>query len=198
MPPQTVTNLNHSAHLEDHGPLSPDSIKATSVQFVYGNDVDAVDTAVRVAMVNFFTAPNILGGIKEHTRTLRLFSRPVVALQRGPFLRSRPELSEFVERLAETQVKWLVEGSGISKKQLWFNFEVVVRECLSLIPSILQICSERNSVWPADKNQARNLPLFNGMWTISLFDFSLQAKWSFHVFSLLSLNFIICLYSAIA
>lgn len=117
IPPQTVTNLNQATHLEDTGPLSPDSIKTTAVQFVFGNDVDAVDTAVRVAMVNFFTSPNILGGIKEHTRTLRLFSRPVVALQRGPFLRSRPELSEFVERLAETQSleyygEWLVYPSN--------------------------------------------------------------------------------------
>ncbi|PFX25764.1 MAP kinase-activating death domain protein [Stylophora pistillata] len=117
IPPQTVTNLNQATHLEDTGPLSPDSIKTTAVQFVFGNDVDAVDTAVSVAMVNFFTSPNILGGIKEHTRTLRLFSRPVVALQRGPFLRSRPELSEFVERLAETQSleyygEWLVYPSN--------------------------------------------------------------------------------------
>ena len=108
MPPQTVTNLNHSAHMDDFGPLSPDSVKATSGQVVFGNDVDAVDIAVRVAMVNFFTSANILGGIKEHTRTLRLYSRPVVALQRGPFLKSRPELSEFVERLSESQVNVVI------------------------------------------------------------------------------------------
>ena len=105
MPPQTVTNLNQSAHLDDLGPLTPDGVKGTTGHLVYGNDVDAVDVAVRVAMMNFFTSSNILGGIKEHTRTLRLFSRPVVALQRGPFLKSRPELSDFVARLAESQVK---------------------------------------------------------------------------------------------
>lgn len=104
MPPQTVTNLNHSAVLDDLGPLTPPGVNGTAAP-VYGNDVDAVDIAVRVAMVNFFSSPNILGGIKEHTRTLRLYSRPVVALQRGPFLKSRPELSDFVARLSESQVK---------------------------------------------------------------------------------------------
>ena len=103
MPPQTVTNLNHSAIMGDLDPLSPPGVNGT-IAPVYGNDVDAVDIAVRVAMVNFFSSPNILGGIKEHTRTLRLYSRPVVALQRGPFLKSRPELSEFVVRLSESQV----------------------------------------------------------------------------------------------
>ena len=104
MPPQTVTDLNHSALLNDLTPSSPDSVNGIPAP-VYGNDVDAVDVAVRVAMVNFFTSPNILGGIREHTRTLRLYSRPVVALQRGPFLKSRPELSDFVVRLSESQVK---------------------------------------------------------------------------------------------
>lgn len=104
MPPQTVTNLNESAPLDDLEALAPDDTNSVTGQLVYGNDVDAVDIAVRVAMVKFFTSPNILGGIKEHTRTLRLYSRPVVALQRGPFLKSRPVLSDFVVRLADSQV----------------------------------------------------------------------------------------------
>ena len=104
MPPQTVQNLEESAPLDDLEPLNPDDTNSLAGQLVYGNDVDAVDIAVRVAMVKFFTSPNILGGIKEHTRTLRLYSRPVVALQKGPFLKSRPELSEFVLRLSEAQV----------------------------------------------------------------------------------------------
>lgn len=103
MPPQTLTNLNHSDLPDDLRPSTPDGMNGTPGS-VYGNDVDAVDVAVRVAMVNFFTSSNILGGINEHTRTLRLYSRPVVALQRGPFLKSRPELSDFVVRLSESQV----------------------------------------------------------------------------------------------
>ena len=111
MPPQTVTNLDDSAPLDDLGPLSPDDTNGFAGQLLYGNDVDAVDIAVRIAMVKFFTSPNILRGIKEHTRTLRLYSRPVVALQRGHFLKSRPELSEFVLRLSETQVNIIQKRS---------------------------------------------------------------------------------------
>ena len=108
MPPQTVTNLDDSAPLDDLEPLTPGDTNGLSGSLVYGNDVDAVDIAVRVAMVKFFCSPNVLGGIKEHTRTLRLFSRPVVAIQTGHFLRSRPELSEFVLRLSETQVNFCI------------------------------------------------------------------------------------------
>lgn len=108
MPPQTVTNLNDSAPLDDLEPLTPGDTNGLSGSLVYGNDVDAVDIAVRVAMVKFFSSPNVLGGIKEHTRTLRLFSRPVVAIKTGHFLRSRPELSEFVLRLSETQVNFSI------------------------------------------------------------------------------------------
>ncbi|XP_078346326.1 MAP kinase-activating death domain protein-like isoform X2 [Oculina patagonica] len=116
MPPQTVTNLDHSSLLDDLRPLTPNGVNGIPGP-VYGNDVDAVDIAVRVAMVNFFTSANILGGIKAHTRTLRLYSRPVVALQRGPFLKSRPELSDFVARLSESQSleyygEWLVNPSN--------------------------------------------------------------------------------------
>ena len=103
MPPQTVSNLDETTPLDDLEP--PDEVSSwMGQQLVFGNDVDAVDIAVRVALVKFFTAPNILGGIKEHTRTLRLFSRPVVALQREPFLKSRPKMSEFVLLLSESQV----------------------------------------------------------------------------------------------
>ena len=108
MPPQTVTNLDDSAPLDDLEPLTPGDTNGLSGSLVYGNDVDAVDIAVRVAMVKFFSSPNVLGGIKDHTRTLRLFSRPVVAIQTGHFLRSRPELSEFVLRLSETQVNFSI------------------------------------------------------------------------------------------
>ena len=42
---------------------------------------DSVDVATRVAMVRFFNSPNILANFAEHTRTLRLYPRPVVAFQ---------------------------------------------------------------------------------------------------------------------
>ncbi|XP_032894357.1 MAP kinase-activating death domain protein isoform X14 [Amblyraja radiata] len=76
---------------------------------IYGNDVDSVDIATRVAMVRFFNSPNVLQGYLAHTRILRLFPRPVVAFQVNSFLASRPKLSMFTEKLARTQA---VEYSG--------------------------------------------------------------------------------------
>ncbi|XP_072574481.1 MAP kinase-activating death domain protein-like isoform X3 [Paramormyrops kingsleyae] len=70
---------------------------------IYGNDVDSVDVATRVAMVRFFNSPNVLQGFQMHTRTLRLFPRPVVAFQASSFLASRPRQSRFAEKLSHTQ-----------------------------------------------------------------------------------------------
>ncbi|KAM3856109.1 MAP kinase-activating death domain protein isoform 6-T7 [Vipera latastei] len=70
---------------------------------IYGNDVDSVDVATRVAMVRFFNSPNVLQGFQMHTRTLRLFPRPVVAFQANSFLASRPKQTPFAEKLSKTQ-----------------------------------------------------------------------------------------------
>ena len=72
--------------------------------FIYGNDVDSVDVATRVAMVKFFNSPNVLAHHNEHTRTLRLHPRPVVAFQVHSFVQSRVVISKYVEQLAKTQV----------------------------------------------------------------------------------------------
>ncbi|KAJ8970537.1 hypothetical protein NQ314_001177 [Rhamnusium bicolor] len=80
--------------------------------FIYGNDVDSVDVATRVAMVRFFNSQNLLANFSEHTRTLRLYPRPVVAFQINSFLRSRPRASQFLNRFARTQaVEFLAEWS---------------------------------------------------------------------------------------
>ncbi|XP_053682478.1 MAP kinase-activating death domain protein isoform X1 [Sabethes cyaneus] len=80
--------------------------------FLYGTDVDSVDVATRVAMVRFFNSQNTLANFTEHTRTLRLYPRPVVAFQINSFLRSRPRASAFLNRFARTQaVEWLAEWS---------------------------------------------------------------------------------------
>ncbi|XP_012287241.1 MAP kinase-activating death domain protein isoform X2 [Orussus abietinus] len=80
--------------------------------FIYGNDVDSVDIATRVAMVRFFNSQNLLANFTEHTRTLRLYPRPVVAFQINSFLRSRPRASHFLNRFARTQaVEFLAEWS---------------------------------------------------------------------------------------
>lgn len=80
--------------------------------FIYGNDVDSVDVATRVAMVRFFNSQNLLANFTEHTRTLRLYPRPVVAFQINSFLRSRPRSSQYLNRFARTQaVEFLAEWS---------------------------------------------------------------------------------------
>ncbi|KAK9877674.1 hypothetical protein WA026_019345 [Henosepilachna vigintioctopunctata] len=80
--------------------------------FIYGNDIDSVDIATRVAMVRFFNSQNLLANFTEHTRTLRLYPRPVVAFQINSFLSSRPRTSQFLNRFAKTQaVEFLAEWS---------------------------------------------------------------------------------------
>ncbi|CAF1335976.1 unnamed protein product, partial [Didymodactylos carnosus] len=98
----------HQLQLNSNGSLNT----TTYNPFIYGNDVDSVDVATRVAMVRFFNSPNILGNFHEHTRTLRLHPRAVVAFQYSSFIRSRPVKSTFVIRLAKTQaVEFFAEWS---------------------------------------------------------------------------------------
>ncbi|XP_055913086.1 MAP kinase-activating death domain protein isoform X11 [Eupeodes corollae] len=79
---------------------------------IFGTDVDSVDVATRVAMVRFFNSQNTLANFTEHTRTLRLYPRPVVAFQINSFLRSRPRASVFLNKFARTQaVEFLSEWS---------------------------------------------------------------------------------------
>ena len=37
---------------------------------IYGNDVDSVDIATRVAMVRFFNSPNVLANFSEETQSM--------------------------------------------------------------------------------------------------------------------------------
>ena len=99
---QTV-NSNRDKH---------DLISKTFNPLIYGNDVDSVDVATRITMVQFLNSRNILGNFNEHTRTLRLYSRPVVAFQYNSFIRSRPIKSTFIIKLAKTQaVEFFAEWS---------------------------------------------------------------------------------------
>ncbi|GAB0092198.1 MAP kinase-activating death domain protein [Sergentomyia squamirostris] len=89
-------------------PIAPPTINP----FIYVSDVDSVDVATRVAMVRFFNSQNTLANFTEHTRTLRLYPRPVVAFQINSFLRSRPRASGFLGKFARTQaVEFLAEWS---------------------------------------------------------------------------------------
>ncbi|XP_041972734.1 MAP kinase-activating death domain protein isoform X4 [Aricia agestis] len=98
--PHSTANSPHSTPQQPFNPL------------IYGNDVDSVDIATRVAMVRFFNSQNILANFMEHTRTLRLYPRPVVAFQINSFLRSRPRTTAFLNKFARTQaVEFLAEWS---------------------------------------------------------------------------------------
>ncbi|CAF0724283.1 unnamed protein product [Brachionus calyciflorus] len=89
-----------------------ESINRSFNQLIYGNDVDSVDVATRITMVQYLNSKNILGNFNEHTRTLRLYPRPVVAFQYNSFIRSRPIKSSFIIKLAKTQaVEFLAEWS---------------------------------------------------------------------------------------
>ncbi|XP_057363658.1 MAP kinase-activating death domain protein isoform X33 [Manis pentadactyla] len=111
------------------GRPSSDLQSTPSTEFnplIYGNDVDSVDVATRVAMVRFFNSPNMLRGLQMHTRTLRLFPRPVVAFQVGSFLASRPRQTPFAEKLARTQAveyfgEWILNPTNYAFQRIHNN-----------------------------------------------------------------------------
>ncbi|XP_055900949.1 MAP kinase-activating death domain protein-like isoform X6 [Biomphalaria glabrata] len=113
MTPQPIKNLDALAQNLDLWQRRDSLTSATGFNpLIYGNDVDSVDVATRVAMVRFFNSPNTLGNFTEHTRTLRLYPRPVVAFQLYSFLKSRADKTLFTSKLARTQaVEYLSEWS---------------------------------------------------------------------------------------
>ncbi|TMW39368.1 hypothetical protein DOY81_015552, partial [Sarcophaga bullata] len=101
--------------------------------FIYGTDVDSVDVATRVAMVRFFNSQNTLANFAEHTRTLRLYPRPVVAFQINSFLRSRPRASTFLNQFAKTQaVEFLAEWSLTPTNVAFLRVQTGVMDPLQL------------------------------------------------------------------
>ena len=72
--------------------------------FIFGNDVDSIDIATRVAMVHFLISPNTLANFSNHTRVIRLLPRPIVAINHNAFINSRAKDSQFVRQFAYTQV----------------------------------------------------------------------------------------------
>ncbi|XP_070200468.1 MAP kinase-activating death domain protein-like isoform X4 [Littorina saxatilis] len=104
MTPQPIKNLDAIAQNPEMWQRRESFSSQTGFNpLIYGNDVDSVDVATRVAMVRFFNSQNILGNFTEHTRTLRLYPRPVVAFQLYSFMKSRPQRTHFTARLARTQ-----------------------------------------------------------------------------------------------
>ncbi|KAM9410071.1 LOW QUALITY PROTEIN: MAP kinase-activating death domain protein [Pholidichthys leucotaenia] len=110
-------------------PPGRDKASPSSTEFnplIYGNDVDSVDVATRVAMVRFFNSPNVLHGFQMHTRTLRLFPRPVVAFQSSSFLASRPRRSGFADKLSHTQAvefygEWALNPTNLAFQRIHNN-----------------------------------------------------------------------------
>lgn len=81
-------------------------------------DSDSVDISIRVAMVRFFLSPDVLANLTEHSRTLRLYPRPVVFFQINSFLKSRPNPSVFTYQLSRTQAvdyfaEWALTPSNV-------------------------------------------------------------------------------------
>ncbi|XP_035991887.1 MAP kinase-activating death domain protein isoform X14 [Fundulus heteroclitus] len=128
---QPILNLEKFQEGQEMTLLPPGRDKASpsSTEFnplIYGNDVDSVDVATRVAMVRFFNSPNVLQGFQMHTRTLRLFPRPVVAFQCSSFLASRPRRSCFADKLSHTQAvefygEWALNPTNLAFQRIHNN-----------------------------------------------------------------------------
>ncbi|KAF4111078.1 MAP kinase-activating death domain protein isoform X13 [Onychostoma macrolepis] len=128
---QPILNLEKFQDGHELSLLPPGRDKASpsSTEFnplIYGNDVDSVDVATRVAMVRFFNSPNVLQGFQMHTRTLRLFPRPVVAFQATSFLASRPRRNGFTEKLSHTQAveyygEWALNPTNLAFQRIHNN-----------------------------------------------------------------------------
>ncbi|XP_059367965.1 MAP kinase-activating death domain protein-like isoform X43 [Carassius carassius] len=128
---QPILNLEKFQDGQDMSLMPPGRDKASpsSTEFnplIYGNDVDSVDVATRVAMVRFFNSPNVLQGFQMHTRTLRLFPRPVVAFQATSFLASRPRRNGFTEKLSHTQAveyygEWALNPTNLAFQRIHNN-----------------------------------------------------------------------------
>uniref|UniRef100_A0A3B3X1W4 MAP kinase-activating death domain protein n=1 Tax=Poecilia mexicana TaxID=48701 RepID=A0A3B3X1W4_9TELE len=128
---QPILNLEKFQEGQEMTLLPPgrDKTSPSSTEFnplIYGNDVDSVDVATRVAMVRFFNSPNVLQGFQMHTRTLRLFPRPVVAFQSTSFLASRPRRSCFADKLSHTQAvefygEWALNPTNLAFQRIHNN-----------------------------------------------------------------------------
>ncbi|KAF3832947.1 hypothetical protein F7725_026612 [Dissostichus mawsoni] len=110
---QPILNLEKFQEVHEMPLLPPGRDKASpsSTEFnplIYGNDVDSVD------------------GFQMHTRTLRLFPRPVVAFQATSFLASRPRRSLFAEKLSHTQAveyygEWALNPTNVAFQRIHNN-----------------------------------------------------------------------------
>lgn len=155
---ETLTKLAEQQQLDMESPTQG------TFPFLFGNDVDSVDVATRVAMVKFLCSPNLMGNFGRHTRTLRLYPRPIVSIQMRALLGSRSKPSPFVTALLATQAvecfaEWslsptnlafrrILEGTydpiQIGDKPRWFSHHLL---------------TERHNLWPENYNLLKLLQL---------------------------------------
>lgn len=110
--PQPLKNLDNLPLQSIPAPTPPRPASTGFNPFIYGNDIDSVDIATRVAIIRFLNSSSLLANFTEHTRTIRLYPRPVVAFQVNSFLQSRPKASPFLTKFVRTQaVEFLAEWS---------------------------------------------------------------------------------------
>ncbi|KAL7670288.1 hypothetical protein ACOME3_005227 [Neoechinorhynchus agilis] len=108
--------------------------------------LDSLDVELRSAIVKLYDSDNLLLNIGEHARTLRLYPRPVVVLQKDNFLKSRIFKTEFVNWLVQTQAieyyaEWLLcpndmafsriqtgigDPSQVGDKPYWYQDELII------------------------------------------------------------------------
>lgn len=118
MTAESLTKLAERQQLELESPTKP-----SFYPFLFGNDVDSVDVATRVAMVKFFHSPNILADFSKYTRTLRLYPRPIVTLQLHQLLKSRAKNSAFMSAFVGTQAvecyaEWSLIPNNLAYKRV--------------------------------------------------------------------------------
>ena len=119
MSPDSISRLAERQHqLAMESPIKP-----SYFPFLFGNDVDSVDVATRVAMVRFYNSSNLLADFNKHTRTLRLYPRPIVTLQIHQLLKSRVKNSAFMEAFVNTQAvecfaEWSLVPTNLAYKHV--------------------------------------------------------------------------------
>jgi hypothetical protein len=118
MNPQPVRNLEALAN-SSPAKSKPKAAATGFNPFIYGNDVDSVDIATRVSIIRFLNSPSLLANFTEHTRTIRLYPRPLVAFQVNSFLQSRPKASAFLSKFVRTQAveflaEWALSPSNVA------------------------------------------------------------------------------------
>ncbi|VDK76803.1 unnamed protein product [Dibothriocephalus latus] len=133
-----------SEPLDSHEGFDPLSFEANQ---------DSINVAIRVAMVLFFHSPNILGGLTEFTRTVRMYPRPVVAFQYERFMKSRLEPSPFTIVVAKTQaVEYFAEWSLFPENEVYRR---IASGVYAILVGVLGIASQI----PTEAVQAMKSPM---------------------------------------